>query len=401
LDFKELTQLVRGSAALFRLLVVDACRAGELTRLKGGKVVAPFEVGGSELNGEGMALLTATSANEDAQESDELRGSFFTHALVSGLLGAADSDGNGSVVLEEAYRYAYDSTLRYTSRTFAGTQHPTFQYDVKGQGSLVLTTPARARANRAELVFAKGLSYLVMSDNERGQVIGEIGALDVARRLSVRPGSYFVRGRASDYLQEGTISVASGQTRQVEPDELARIDYARLVRKSGGYRESTGSVELGFSTRTNIILGQKSCFGALLGYRLDFQTVGFSTRIGYCRSSFENEFLGATVNEYEMSMSVDHTWDFSVVSLFAGGGLGTRLFHQRFDTVGLAPSRFGLAPLGFVLVGVNAPLSRRFYLGLDARVEEHLYRYQPTGLDEVRLKTASALRGTLLLGVHL
>ena len=93
------------------------------------------------LPGDGLAFLTASSASEDAQESDELRGSFFTHALVSGLLGAADRDGDGAVVLDEAYRYAYEATLRATSRTFAGTQHPTFRYDFRGQGELVLTRP--------------------------------------------------------------------------------------------------------------------------------------------------------------------------------------------------------------------------------------------------------------------
>jgi uncharacterized caspase-like protein len=77
--------------------------------------------------------LTASSANEDAQESDEIKGSFFTHALVSGLMGAADRDKNGVVVLEEAYRHAYDATVRASSRTFAGMQHPTFHYDSAGR----------------------------------------------------------------------------------------------------------------------------------------------------------------------------------------------------------------------------------------------------------------------------
>lgn len=36
--------------------------------------------------------------------SAEIRGSWFTHALVSGLLGAADRNRDGLVVLEEAYR---------------------------------------------------------------------------------------------------------------------------------------------------------------------------------------------------------------------------------------------------------------------------------------------------------
>lgn len=65
-----------------RVLVLDACRSGALTRVKRGRIVQPFAIThDAGLRGEGM-VLTASSANEDAQESDELRGSFFAHALV-------------------------------------------------------------------------------------------------------------------------------------------------------------------------------------------------------------------------------------------------------------------------------------------------------------------------------
>ncbi|HEX7479940.1 MAG TPA: caspase family protein, partial [Polyangiales bacterium] len=65
LAIRELTQLVRGSAASFRLVVLDACRSGALTRLKGGHIVAPFALGeDAALAGDGVAFLTASSANE-------------------------------------------------------------------------------------------------------------------------------------------------------------------------------------------------------------------------------------------------------------------------------------------------------------------------------------------------
>jgi hypothetical protein len=73
-DLRELEQLVRGSAATLRLMVLDACRSGAITRAKGGKVVAPFAITMDEkLTGQGMVLLAATAATEDAQESDERR----------------------------------------------------------------------------------------------------------------------------------------------------------------------------------------------------------------------------------------------------------------------------------------------------------------------------------------
>jgi hypothetical protein len=56
-----------------------------LTRVKGGHAIPPFAVAPPSIASEGVAFLTSSAANEDAQESDALSGSFFTHYLVSGL----------------------------------------------------------------------------------------------------------------------------------------------------------------------------------------------------------------------------------------------------------------------------------------------------------------------------
>ncbi|WP_437303308.1 hypothetical protein [Sorangium sp. So ce388] len=85
--------------------------------------------------------MTASSVNEEAQESDALGGSFFTHYLTSGLMGAADDDRNEVVTLDEAYRHVSEATIRATSQTLAGTQHPTLRYKLRGQGKLALTVP--------------------------------------------------------------------------------------------------------------------------------------------------------------------------------------------------------------------------------------------------------------------
>jgi Caspase domain len=140
LELGLLQRLVQGSSADFRVLVLDACRSGSLTRVKGAQRTAPFPVVlDAELSGEGLALLTSSASDEDAQESDALRGSFFTHYFVSGLRGAADRNQDGSVSLEEAYGYAYLHTLRASSQTLYGTQHPTFRFDLKGKGAVPLT----------------------------------------------------------------------------------------------------------------------------------------------------------------------------------------------------------------------------------------------------------------------
>jgi hypothetical protein len=44
----------------------------------------------------GTAILSSSTADETSQESDRLRGSFFSHHLVNALRGAADRDGDAS-----------------------------------------------------------------------------------------------------------------------------------------------------------------------------------------------------------------------------------------------------------------------------------------------------------------
>ncbi len=400
LELRELAQLVRGSAAQVRLLVLDACRSGTLTRVKGGKIVPPFALADSALRGEGLAFLTASSEHEDAQESDELRGSFFTHALVSGLLGAADENGNGEVTLEEAYAHAYEATLRATSATFAGTQHPNFRYEVQGQGSLVLTRPATAQARRAELVFPRGVAFLVMANDEAGPVLGEVGARDRSRSLSLPPGRFFVRGRGSDYLLEGRFSVGAGETRRVDISRLERVEYARLVRKGRRERVMANAVELGLSLRSVLPNASTPCVGALLGYQLQIEALGFAARLGACTSEFENQAVDARTDEYSVSVGATRTWDVARFSVFAGAGLGAVLVHQRFETYGHAPSRLSLSPLAFLSVGGTYSVARRVYVGLDVRLEGHLADFQRTSFAKSELRVSAAVRGSSVVGMQ-
>ena len=235
LELGELEQLVRGSAASFRLLILDACRSGALTRVKGGAPIPPFDIRlGERVAGEGAVFLTSSSASEDSQESDEIKGSFFTHALVSGLLGAADDNGDGRVTLDEAYRYSYETTLRESSRTLAGIQHPTFEYAVRGQGDLVLATLPSQSASRAWVELPPGRTWLLFQNSEDGPVVGEVSARDAARRLSLKAGRYFARGRGPDVLLEGPFDAPAGASVRLDEARLERTAYARLVRKGGG-----------------------------------------------------------------------------------------------------------------------------------------------------------------------
>ena len=90
-EFERLTHLLESAGATFKILIMDACRSGELTRVKGGKPAQPFRIVSTEkLKSAGNAIITSSAAGEDAQESDRLGGGVFSHHFMSGLRGAAD-----------------------------------------------------------------------------------------------------------------------------------------------------------------------------------------------------------------------------------------------------------------------------------------------------------------------
>ncbi|HMI87515.1 MAG TPA: caspase family protein, partial [Polyangiaceae bacterium] len=266
LEVTLIEQLVRSSAATFRVLVLDACRSGALTRVKGGAAAPPFLLRmEDQLDSQGAVFLTSSASHEDAQESDEFGGSFFTHYFRSGLLGAADEDNDGRVTLEEAYAYAYRWTLTATSRTWAGTQHPTFRYDVRGRGGIVITEPGAYASSRGTVVFPPGRDYLIWQSGSGGVVAGEVPLDATVRSLSLKPGRYLVRARASDHLLEGEVSLAPGGRVDIGAEPLRRIEYARLVRKGGGFGSVHGP-ELGYTFHTALRNAATLCHGGFIGY---------------------------------------------------------------------------------------------------------------------------------------
>ncbi|MCA1827386.1 MAG: caspase family protein [Myxococcales bacterium] len=399
LELGELEQLVRGSAASFRLLVLDACRSGALTRVKGGAPIPPFDIRiGERVAGEGAVFLTSSSASEDSQESDEIRGSFFTHALVSGLLGAADENADGRVTLDEAYRYAYETTLRSSSRSLAGLQHPTFQYEVRGQGDLVLAT--LSAPNRAWVELPESRTWLIFAGGEDGAVVGEVGARDKSRRMNVRPGRYFVRGRGPDVLLEGTFDAPAGGVLRLDESRLVRTEYARLVRKGGG-GAPVASVELEGRARSALADDAGVCAGAAVGMAIALRQATITPRIGWCRSNFANPGIAASLDQYDFEISAAHVWDVSVVSVELGLTAGASVLTQRFNTSGIAPRRTTAALQLSPTAGISRDVGRRAYLFAVGSASTYLFRTQESATQRSSFGPSFALRIALGFGLRL
>ncbi|HEY0713950.1 MAG TPA: caspase family protein, partial [Polyangia bacterium] len=100
LPLRDLRSYLEQMPADVRLGFIDACQSGALTGVKGGRRAPGYEVRLADTaNVKGLAIVTSSTANEFSQESDDLRGSYFSHNLMAGLQGLADSSGDGRITL--------------------------------------------------------------------------------------------------------------------------------------------------------------------------------------------------------------------------------------------------------------------------------------------------------------
>jgi hypothetical protein len=372
----ELEALVRGSAAQTRVLVVDACRSGTLTRVKGAVAAPQVDIRVRRADAsEGAVFLTSSAANEDAQESDAIRGSFFTHYLVSGLRGAADADADGRVTLAEAYGYAYRATLRASSTSLGGLQHPTFAYELRGREDIVLTVLSSA-AGRAggTLTLPAQRTFLVIQNGPEGAVLAELAADAPNRRLALPAGRYFVRGRGPDNLVEGEVSLGASENRVVEEGELAKVAYARLVRKGGTDVRRALGVQAGYTVRTGLWSGSSPCHGAFAGFELDTPGLSWTARVSACRGGFANDTLRAHADELNAQIEGAHVWDLPAISVQIGLALGASALYETFTTRGEAPSRTALAATLTTTAGVEVPLAGAVALQVGAHANVHAFK---------------------------
>jgi hypothetical protein len=190
LPLTTLRERLTALPAALTIVVLDACQSGAFARVKGAEPAADFTYNSvSRLQQKGMAIMASSSPQELSQESDELKGSYFTHHLVTALRGAGDADGDGKVSLGEAYQYAYRNTLASTARTQVGEQHVTLETDLAGQGDVAMTYPADARA---QLELPAPLEARVLVQHRpSGSVVAEVQkAPGAAIRLAFAAGTY-------------------------------------------------------------------------------------------------------------------------------------------------------------------------------------------------------------------
>ncbi|HEY0706062.1 MAG TPA: caspase family protein [Polyangia bacterium] len=344
-------RLASESRADVRIAIFDACRSGVVNRTKGARKGPAFEVAAEGApDAQGMVFWSSSSADEDAQESDALGGSYFSHHLVSGLRGSADRSGDRRVTLSEAYEYAYARTVAETAETAAGAQHPTFSYDLKGNGNLVLAELGLGREGLYIPATAPaGIYYLV--DAGRGVVSAEvIKAVAVDRVVALPPGRYKVKRRLADRLRIGDVRIDTGRFFTLDETRLTDASFADDPVKGGraeaGVRVGLsvgGGMQAFFDAPTREgLFPPTGLFAAELSLRHFFRRDwiwAFDLALGQSEGTLVREAVGATLpfrfRELGAGSSLLAEWTLGDRLVpFVGGRLAFLLMSREFRGTG-------------------------------------------------------------------
>ena len=334
LSYQELVAMTDAVAADARVLIVDACHAGVLTRSKGAVFADPFPIVVPEAQvGQGTAVLAAATAEGLAHESETLQGSFFTHHLVSGLRGAADRDGDGRVTLSEAYAYAYVETLRTSGHALA-PQRPTFALDWHGSEDLVLThlDGAHERTGAVELEAA-GL-YLIFAGGPTGALVAEVQIPQGGRRMLLEAGSYHVRHHGEGRAREGRVVVREAASVRANPERWRRVPVG-LANSKGPLAEAATlrwAIEAAAGFTNPLWQGASLGPSATLGVRVDRGAWALASRLSWTQGHDQGLAYEARDARWRTDGLLTWGWRHAFWRLDAGASAGVEHWRQAVQT---------------------------------------------------------------------
>ncbi len=228
-----------------QVLILDCCHSGAFAQ--GAKGVTGESVGiktAFEGRGYGRVVLTATDATQYAWEGDQVIGeaenSVFTHYMIDGLkTGAADTDGDGQITLDELYDYVYEQVVSKTPKQTPG------KWSYKQQGEIVIAKNPHPIVKRATLPadlqqatespFA-GVREGAIRELER-LLNGSLPGLSQAAREALQrladDDSRRVAGAASDVLKACAEAAAAREREKTEAERLAaqKAEAERIARE--------------------------------------------------------------------------------------------------------------------------------------------------------------------------
>lgn len=223
-----------------KIVLLDSCFAGALAR-KGVQTAPVFELPKAEFDEpSGSIFISASSGREYSYESESLKGSVFTHHMVAGLSGEADSTGDGIVTVDELYQYVYRETKLHSLLFPSPSQQtPEFVADLAGRGAIALTYPAETNA---KLLLDSDIGGQVTIASRDGIQIFKVDKpFGVKKNLQLPSGRYAVS--VSQGFRQGNTEV------RLSPLKLASLEGSALSwQELGDPLVKKGGVAAGPST---------------------------------------------------------------------------------------------------------------------------------------------------------
>ena len=140
LPMDELSTIFERIEAKRVVAFLDACFSGNREEKSVGRTFASKKTRAGTINDEfverqirskGRAIMTASNPTEVSLELPDLGHGVFTYYLVEGLKGAADTNKDGIVTLQELYTYMQEQVTK-KSRSAGGNQHPMMKSELEG-----------------------------------------------------------------------------------------------------------------------------------------------------------------------------------------------------------------------------------------------------------------------------
>ncbi len=194
-------------------LFVDACRAQSLFSRRGAPgpdLAAELEALERASQSVKLGVLAAAASDRPAGESQGLQGGFFSHALASGLTGAADVDGDARVDFGELAAFVAFNTERLSG------QRPWFSppggalkatvMELRGTSRLLL--PA-ALSGRVRILARGGLPVVAEAHLRGGHALA----------FTLPPGRYDVSLLEGAHLRTGRVELPAGPPRDVAVEQ--------------------------------------------------------------------------------------------------------------------------------------------------------------------------------------
>ena len=371
LTFNTIKKLLRDTQAPLKLILIDACRSGAFTRLKGAKPAPAFKIKTTPLAVKGVAVISSSSPHEDAQESDITRGGIFTQHLVTGLMGAADRSQDQQISLTEIYEYTYRETVKSTSQTVT-VQHPNYSFSLRGKNEVILTKLAKTRGfSQLKLATSSAQDGIfILIPRASDLPLTEV-RVESSQDLLIHPGDYLVRYRDHSGLYERSYSFQPHQNFTVHRKDLTQIPYGVSVRR-GHTHDSLNDERLSawaLSLDTRLLSPLQSQMGTRWGVGLHLERHSPSWSLHLRLSShYSTPITGqeADFTQFEAlgEIGIGRFFDLSWVSLTTQLWAGGAWVGQHFNPDGNTANRSSWAGVISPVIGAQFSWGARIFTRL-------------------------------------